>query len=150
MKAVEAKRRARSARKCKRRDKRENADGGRGGGEGFPTVGGNQHQRNQQSELRLIGEQAKWDSRKERARIEQQQSESHQRRGEESVVTVSEVDEDRGISDGGKDRQSAVFTTDDGADGQQIERQRRALARGRARADKAAMPAAATERKKGG
>src|SRR6185295_683076 len=74
----------------------QRCDRRRRGGEGTPASAYGQHNRNKQSELRLVCNAAEQQSGKNGLAIELQQSGTEQCRREEAVVAVAEVDEHRG------------------------------------------------------
>ncbi len=88
-----------------------------------PAAGDDEHQRNQHAELRLVGEQAEQDAGEDRPCIEQHETAAQERRGQEAVLTVAEIDE----GDGKREREHhRLPARHDRADGHQIgcERQR--------------------------
>ena len=68
-------------------------DGDGGGGEGAPAPAHRQHQRNEQAELRLIGEAADQDAGEDRPAVELAERCADQRGGKKAVVALAEIDE---------------------------------------------------------
>ena len=69
-----------------------------------PAPGREQHQRDHQAELRFVGEQAEQDAGNDRPPIEPQQRKADQRRGEEAVMPVTEIDEHGREGEGEEER----------------------------------------------
>jgi hypothetical protein len=76
-----------------RRDQRQPGDGRRGRGEAAPPPGGGENQREQDTELRLVDEEAEQHAGEQRPAVEVHQCGADQGGGEEAVVAVTEIDE---------------------------------------------------------
>src|SRR5262249_43517715 len=77
-------------------DRSQRGDGGNRGCDRVPALAREQRDRNQHAELRLVGEQADQPAGAPRPAIEQLQRAAEQRRGEESILAMTDVDEYRG------------------------------------------------------
>ena len=92
-----------------------------------------QRERDQQAELRLVGEQAEQDAGEQRPLRQYQQRRPQQSRGEKTVLTVTEIDENGGERGGRRQPDlgdgAAVLPRlpQDGGDDGQIKREGRAL-----------------------
>ena len=94
---VEARKAVHTSRAESERDgERQHGDGRGGRGERAPAPARRQHQRDQQAELRLVGEQAEQDAGEPRPPIELSKRAAEQRGGEEAVMAVAEIDEHGG------------------------------------------------------
>ncbi|MDR3497599.1 MAG: hypothetical protein P4L72_00060 [Parvibaculum sp.] len=94
-----------------------------GGGKGAPAARGGEHQRNEQAELRLVGERAEEHSGDDRAAVEQRQRAAGKRRRQQSVLADADAPEKRGRGQ----RQKKDFTArQDRAHGREIGHERRA------------------------
>src|SRR5581483_1642706 len=79
-------------------DKQRDRDGG--GGKAFPAAGGDEYQRDQHAELRLIGKQPEQDAGGDGLALKLRQSEAQQGSGEEAILPVTQIDEDGRVGEG--------------------------------------------------
>ena len=91
-------------------DRDQRRDGGRRRADRAPSSAGQQRDRNQDAELRLVGQQADQHAREPWPAIEPVQRAAEQRRGEKSVLAVADIDEHR--REGGGDQQRFLARQD--------------------------------------
>ena len=104
--------------------------GRRGRPENAPARGDRERERNQQSELRLVDEEAEQHARERGRPVQEKHSAAEKGRGQESVLAVGEIDEGGGKGERG---QKGARLAHDGKHVPQIKRKRRELPDGERR-----------------
>lgn len=117
---------------CQRDGKRQRGNG-RGGEEHVPAAAHRQHQRDQQAELRLVGEEADEHAGDERPAVELRERAGEKRGGEKAISGMAEIDEHRRMGEGDEgpervfDKRTFSCRAKNAAYGSEIKRQRYAL-----------------------
>lgn len=80
---------------CERRGEREHSHCSRRGCEGAPAAARCQHNWDQQAVLRLVGKKPKQNPGQQRPTVELDQRRAEQRGGEEAILAMTDIDENR-------------------------------------------------------